>query len=146
MLFRSVFFDKTLATDFKFLRKQGMQLASKMRFSSVQFETLLSNDLWLRSAQQANRMAKLLEKAVRRIPHTRIVYRVEANGVFALIPRPAIATLQKKYFFYVWNEQESVVRWMCSFDTTEDDVKQFSQFVRQVLGASKIRGGRRRKS
>jgi threonine aldolase len=141
-----VFFDKTLATNFKFLRKQGMQLASKMRFSSVQFETLLSNDLWLRSAQQANRMAKLLEKAVRRIPHTRIVYRVEANGVFAQIPRPAIATLQKKYFFYVWNEQESVVRWMCSFDTTEDDVKQFSQFVRQVLGASKIRGGRRRKS
>jgi threonine aldolase len=141
-----VFFDQTLGRDFKFLRKQGMQLASKMRFNSVQFEALLSNDLWLRNARQANRMAKLLEKAVRRIPQARIVYKVEANGVFAQIPRPAIATLQKRYFFYVWNEQESVVRWMCSFDTTEEDVEQFSQFVRQVLGASKTPEGRRRKS
>jgi threonine aldolase len=128
-----VFFDKKLGHDFLYLRKQGMQLASKMRFISAQFDALLTGDLWQKSAQHANRMARLLEKALRRIPQVKIVYRVEANGVFAKIPRPAIAKLQKRYFFYVWNEQQSVVRWMCSFDTTEQDVKQFARFVAETV-------------
>jgi threonine aldolase len=110
-----------------------MQLASKMRFTSVQFEALLSNDLWLKNAQHANRMAKLLEKELKRIPNVRIVYKVEANGVFAQIPREAITKIQKKYFFYVWNEDESVVRWMCSFDTTEEDVKEFAKFAKELV-------------
>src|SRR5712691_7838502 len=114
-----VFFDKKLSHDFLYLRKQGMQLASKMRFISAQFDALLTGDLWLKSAQHANRMARLLQKKLSEIPQVKIVYKVEANGVFAKIPRPAIAKLQKRYFFYVWNEQQSVVRWMCSFDTTE---------------------------
>jgi threonine aldolase len=124
-----VFFDGKLSSDFLYLRKQGMQLASKMRFIAVQFEALLSNKLWLKSAQHANRMAQLLEKELRKIPKLKIVYPVEANGVFAQIPRKAIAKLQKRYFFYVWNEKESVVRWMCSFDTTEEDVRQFARCV-----------------
>ncbi|MBZ5599874.1 MAG: low specificity L-threonine aldolase [Acidobacteriia bacterium] len=128
-----VFFDKRLAQDFLYLRKQGMQLASKMRFISAQLEALLSNDLWLKSAQQANRMARLLEKEVRKIPQVKIVYKVEANGVFAQIPHHAIAKLQKRYFFYVWNEEQSVVRWMCSFDTTEEDVRQFAKFVAETV-------------
>ena len=128
-----VFFDQKLGHDFLYLRKQGMQLASKMRFISAQFDGLLTGDLWHKSAQHANRMARLLEKALRRIPQVKIVYRVEANGVFAKIPRPAIAKLQKRYFFYVWNEQQSVVRWMCSFDTTEQDVKQFARFVAETV-------------
>jgi len=124
-----VFFNPSLARNFMYLRKQGMQLASKMRFISVQFETLLSNDLWKKSAQHANQMARLLETSVNKIPRVKVVYPVEANGVFAQIPREAIAKLQDRYFFYVWSEEESVVRWMCSFDTTEDDIRQFSQFV-----------------
>ena len=128
-----IFFDKKLGHDFLYLRKQGMQLASKMRFISAQFDALFTGDLWHKSAQHANRMARLLEKALRRIPQVKIVYRVEANGVFAKIPRPAIAKLQKRYFFYVWNEQQSVVRWMCSFDTTEQDVKQFARFVAETV-------------
>jgi threonine aldolase len=128
-----VFFDKKLGEDFSFLRKQGMQLASKMRFTSAQFEALLSNDLWLKNAQHANGMAKLLEKELKKIPNVRIIYRAEANGVFAQIPRKAIAKIQKKYFFYVWNEDESVVRWMCSFDTTEEDVKEFAKFVKEIV-------------
>jgi threonine aldolase len=124
-----VFFDKKLGNDFLYLRKQGMQLASKMRFISAQFDALLTGDLWLKSARHANRMARLLQKKLREIPQVKIVYKVEANGVFARIPRSAIARLQKRYFFYVWNEQQSVVRWMCSFDTTEQDVKQFARFV-----------------
>ncbi len=128
-----VFFDKKLSHDFLYLRKQGMQLASKMRFISAQFEALFTRDLWLKSAQHANRMARLLQKQLREIPEVRIVYKVEANGVFAKIPRKAIAGLLKRYFFYVWNEEQSVVRWMCSFDTTEQDVKQFARFVAETV-------------
>jgi threonine aldolase len=128
-----VFFDRKLARDFLYVRKQGMQLASKMRFISAQFEALLSNDLWRKNAQHANRMAWLLEERVSRIPEVKMVHPVEANGVFAKIPHPAVARLQKRYFFYVWDEEESVVRWMCSFDTTEEDVKQFARFIAQTV-------------
>jgi threonine aldolase len=128
-----VFFDKKLGHDFLYLRKQGMQLASKMRFVSAQLDALLTGDLWLKSAQHANRMARLLQKKLGEIPQVKVVYKVEANGVFAKIPRPAIAKLQKRYFFYVWNEQHSVVRWMCSFDTTEQDIKQFARFVADTV-------------
>jgi threonine aldolase len=128
-----VFFDDKLAHNFQYQRKQGMQLASKMRFISAQFDALLTNNLWLQNAQHANRMARLLEKEVTKIPQVKIVYKVEANGVFAKIPRQAIAKLQKRYFFYVWNEEESVVRWMCSFDTTAEDVQQFAKFVAQTI-------------
>ena len=110
-----------------------MQLASKMRFISAQFDALFTDDLWLKSAQHANRMARLLQKELSKIPAVKIVYKVEANGVFAKIPRSAIAKLQKRYFYYVWNEQQSVVRWMCSFDTTEQDVKEFARFVGETL-------------
>ncbi len=128
-----IFFDQKLGLDFLYLRKQGMQLASKMRFISAQFDALLTGDLWLKNAQHANRMARLLKKKLSEIPQVKVVYKVEANGVFAKIPRKAIARLQKRYFFYVWNEHDSVVRWMCSFDTTEQDVKQFAKFVAETV-------------
>lgn len=124
-----VFFRPELAEDFLFLRKQGMQLASKMRFLSVQMETLLTNELWRRNAEHANRMARLLEQEVKKIPGLTIVYPVEANGVFAQIPREAVKRIQERYFFYIWSEKEPIVRWMCSFDTTEEDVRQFAEFV-----------------
>src|SRR5580765_2037738 len=129
-----IFFHPEQARDFLFRRKQSMQLASKMRFISAQLGALLTNDLWLANAQHSNRMAKLLESEVRQIPGVRLVYHVEANGVFAKIPHDAIAKIQERYFFYVWNEEESVVRWMCSFDTTEEDVKEFASFVAQTIG------------
>lgn len=129
-----VFFRPELADEFLYVRKQGMQLASKMRYMAVQMETLLTNDLWRRNAEQANRMARLLEQEVKKIPQVKIVYPVEANGVFAQIPREAILKIQERYFFYVWSEEESVVRWMCSFDTTEEDVRAFAGFVGEVVG------------
>src|SRR6266403_478850 len=129
-----VFFRPELAQDFLFTRKQGMQLASKMRFLSAQMEALLTDDLWRRNAEHANRMARLLEQEVKKIPNVKIVYPVDANGVFARIPREAIPKIQERYFFYVWNEEESVVRWMCSFDTTEEDVRQFATFVGGMVG------------
>ena len=128
-----VFFRKELSQDFLYWRKQGMQLASKMRFISVQLETILTDNLWLRSAQNANRMARLLEEEIRRIPRAKIVYPVEGNGVFVQLPKHAIPKIQERYFFYVWSEDASVVRWMCSFDTTEDDIRQFAAFVRHSI-------------
>ena len=128
-----VFFNPELAADFKFYRKQGMQLASKMRFISAQFEALFTGELWLQNARHANRMAQMLKREISKIPQVNIIYNVEANGVFAQIPRKAIAKLQKRYFFYVWNEAQSVVRWMCSWDTSADDVKQFAEFLRRSL-------------
>jgi threonine aldolase len=133
-----VFFRPELAEDFLFLRKQGMQLASKMRYMSAQMEALLTDELWRRNAEQANRMAQLLEREVRKISNVKIMYPVEANGVFAQIPREAIAKIQEKYYFYVWDEEESVVRWMCSFDTTEEDVREFVKFVGETVGSLRI--------
>jgi threonine aldolase len=128
-----VFFDRNFGQDFLYLRKQSMQLASKMRFIAAQFEALLADDLWRSSAEHANRMARLLEKEVSRIPGVRIVWKVEANGVFAQIPKRAIEKIKDRYFFYMWIEEESIVRWMCSFDTTEDDVRQFAQVVAETM-------------
>jgi threonine aldolase len=129
-----VFFNKKFSRDFLYLRKQGMQLASKMRFISAQLEALLANDLWRKNAQHANRMAELLQREISKIPQVKIIYKVEANGVFAQVPRVAIPKLQKRYFFYVWDESRSVVRWMCSFDTTKDDIIQFTEYLSETLG------------
>ena len=128
-----VFFRPELAREFLFMRKQGMQLASKMRFLAVQMEALLTNDLWRRNAEHSNRMAKLLESEVKKIPQVKVVYPVDANGVFVQIPRPAIKKIQERYFFYPWIEEQSVVRWMCSLDTTEEDIKQFVMFVAEIV-------------
>ena len=128
-----VFFNRELSPDFLYLRKQGMQLASKMRFIAAQFEALLTNNLWRRSAEHANRMARLLEAELRRIPQIKIEWKVEANGVFAQIPRHAVEKIKQQYFFYMWIEEECIVRWMCSFDTTEEDVRNFANAVAEAV-------------
>jgi threonine aldolase len=129
-----VLFRKELVPDFKYLRKQGMQLASKMRFLSAQLGALFSNDLWRRNALHSNRMAKLLESLVRRIRGVKVVQKVESNAVFVRIPRSAIPRLRRRFFFYTWDEADSVVRWMCSWDTTEEDIREFAELVAQVVG------------
>ena len=128
-----VFFRPELSGDFLYLRKQGMQLASKMRFIAAQFEALLTDGLWRRSAEHANRMARLLEKEVSRIPGVKVVWKVEANGVFAQIPRHAIDKIKEHYFFYMWIEEECIVRWMCSFDTSEEDIRDFARIVAEAV-------------
>jgi len=128
-----VFFDKKMAADFKYIRKQGMHLPSKMRFISAQFEALLSGDLWERSATHANRMARLLAADLEKVPKITLTQPVEANGVFAIVPRKFIPALQKKYFFYVWNEEIDEIRLMTSFDTTEADIEQFVGLVKKTV-------------
>ncbi len=128
-----VFFNREVAEDFRFIRKQGMQLPSKMRFVSAQFAALLTDELWLENARHANRMAALLAQELERIPQLVITRRPEANGVFVRMPAEAIPIIQREYFFYVWDEQISEVRLMASYDTTEEDIRDFAALIRRVV-------------
>lgn len=125
-----VFFNKGLSKNFEYIRKQGMQLASKMRFISSQFEAFLSNDLWLKNAQHANKMTKLLYKNIKDVPEVNIIQRVDVNSIFAIIPNKFIDILQKKYIFYNYNSE---VRLMCSFNTKEEDVLCFAKKIKKTL-------------
>lgn len=128
-----IFFDTSVCPSVKYIRKQAMQLHSKTRFIAAQFSTLLKDGLWLKTAGHANRMAQQLAKEASLIPGVKITQEVEANEVFAIIPRHKIETLQKECFFYVWDENASEVRWVCSFDTTENDVIEFVNLLRREL-------------
>lgn len=122
-----VILNPDLARDFKYKRKQSMQLCSKMRFVSAQFTAYLKDDLWIRLANHSNAMARLLAGKIER--SVQISRPVEANGVFAIIPRLAIDMLLRDNFFYVWDEPSCEVRLMCSFDTTEQDVERFAAAI-----------------
>jgi len=131
-----VFFHRELARDAKYIRKQQMQLASKMRFISAQFQALLSNDLWRHNATRANAMARRLADGVRDVPGVRIVHPVQANGVFAVLPESAVAPLQEEFHFYRGFQTATDCRWMCSWDTTEDDVDRFAAAIAEVVPQS----------
>ncbi len=120
-------------TGVEFLRKAGMQLASKMRFVGVQFERLFGTDLWLRSATHANAMARRLADAVADVPGVQITREPEVNSVYAVLPAESTARLQEQFFFYVWDRTTGEVRWMCAFDTTEQDVDDFAEAVRKEM-------------
>jgi threonine aldolase len=128
-----VIFNQQLAQNYKYIRKQGMQLASKMRYIAVQFEALLTDDLWLKNAKQANSMAALLAQEVRNIPGVAITRPVEANGVFVTMPRDAAERLMKNYFFYSMDEERGEYRWMASFDTEEEDVLDFVSAIKEAM-------------
>jgi threonine aldolase len=129
-----VFFDKQLAKNFEFIRKQGMQLTSKMRYISAQFSRFLADDLWLRNASHANKMAQLLAEKLKNIPDVKITQKVEANMVYAIIPNRCIIKLQKQYYFHRFNERTCEVRLMCSFTTQPQDVLSFAQAIRKTVG------------
>lgn len=128
-----VFLKPELAEGFEYNRKQGMQLASKMRFISAQFMAYLENELWKDNAQKANAMAKLLADELSKIEGISLSRPTEANGVFAIIPQVVIPSLQQEYFFHIWNESRSEVRLMCSFDTTPEDVMGFVAAAKRLM-------------
>ena len=128
-----IIINNSLADNFKYIRKQGMQLASKMRFISAQFERYLTDDLWKVNAEHANKMALLLYEELSGLPKIEITQKVESNGVFAVLPGKYIEALQKEYFFYIWDEEKSEVRWMTSFDTTEEDIYGFVKLLRNTV-------------
>lgn len=129
-----VFLDPALARDFRYIRKQSAQLASKMRFVSAQFVAMLEEgDLWRENAAHANAMAALLAERVQGIPGVRILQPVQANEIFAELPAEAVPGLQREFDFYVWTEGTGEVRWVTSWDTTEDDVERFASAIAQRL-------------
>lgn len=125
-----VVFNKELFGAVQFIRKQAAQLASKMRFISAQFIALLSNDLWLRNAKNANSMASVLARKAEALG-IRLTHPVQANAVFAELPAAHVKALQERRFFYAWAESKSQVevRWMTSFDTTESDIGEFVSVI-----------------
>ncbi|WP_181449133.1 threonine aldolase family protein [Nonomuraea aridisoli] len=131
-----VVLDPEAASGVDYIRKTYMQLSSKMRFVSAQFEALLSGDLWLRSARHANAMGRRLAEAVRGIPGVEVPRAVEANAVFAVLPKDVADRLRKRFRFYTWNEATGEVRWMCAFDTTEEDVDAFAAALAEEMAAA----------
>jgi threonine aldolase len=130
-----IFFDPELARNFAYRRMQGAQLSSKMRFIAAQFDALFTDDLWLMSAKHANAMASMLARGLEALPGCRLTQRVEANEVFAILPRQHIAALQSECFFHIWEESISEARFVTSFDTTEEDIEAFLAGARRILGA-----------
>ena len=128
-----VFLNPERADAFKYVRKQGMQLHSKMRFISAQYVAWLSGSLWRECAEHSNAMARLLAELVAEVPDVEITRPVQTNGVFATLPRRVVEPLRERSFFYTWDEELPEVRWMTSFDTTEEDVRGFVATLREVL-------------
>ncbi|MBS2210919.1 low specificity L-threonine aldolase [Carboxylicivirga mesophila] len=128
-----VFANAELANNVKYIRKQSTQLHSKMRYVSAQFIALLQNDLWLQNARHSNNMAALLARELKEVSQVNITQPVESNGVFAVVPKALIEPLQNEFFFYVWDESRSEVRWMTSFDTREEDIKAFVSTIKRLL-------------
>ncbi|MGC0418758.1 threonine aldolase family protein [Embleya sp. AB8] len=119
----------------EYLRKAAMQLASKMRFVSVQFEALLGGDLWLRNARHMNAMATLLAERVADLDGVTLRRMPQANAVFAVLPADVTERMQKRFRFYTWDESIGEVRWVTSFDTTEGDIDAFATALAEELGA-----------
>jgi threonine aldolase len=129
-----------LAPEVRFHRKQQMQLSSKMRFLSAQFNGLLDDQLWLTNAGHANDMARRLASGVGDAPGVRLRYPVESNAVFAALDPARIERLHREWTFHVWDDDEHVVRWMTAFDTTEAEVDEFIAAVRGTASARSAAG------
>lgn len=129
-----VFLKEGLSENFEFVRKQSLQLGSKMRYLSAQLAALLEKDLWLKNARHANAMAKLLEKKLKKqFPELPILYPVEANSLFVQLPPKALKKLQKKSFFWIWDETNSVARWMTGWDTQPEWIDAHLNHLRDSL-------------
>jgi len=128
-----VFADVSLCENFKYIRKQGMQLSSKMRYISAQFSAYLTDDLYLKTARHSNAMAQLLVEKLNTVSEIEITQKSAANAVFAKFPKAIIQPLQETYFFYEWNEDIHEARLMCSWDTTEKEIEDFVLLIKKLL-------------
>lgn len=128
-----VVWDERLAARLPFARKQAGQLGSKLRFVAAQFIALLEGRIWLANARVANAAASLLAREASSIPGVELAYPAQANAVFVKLPRKVIETLRKESRFYDWDERAGLVRWMCSWDTTQNDVLAFSKLLRAEM-------------
>jgi threonine aldolase len=126
-------FNPELADKTKYFRKQAAQLYSKMRFVSAQFIPYLKDEIWKNNAKHSNRMAQMLAGMVSEIKAIKITQDVQANGIFAILPKEIIPLIRKEYFFYDWDEMKGEVRWMTSFDTAEEDIHNMVALLKSHL-------------
>ena len=129
-----LFFNHDLAVDFDYRCKQAGQLASKMRYLSAPWVGMLENDAWLKRATHANNCAQLLGQLIEDVSGLRILAPVEANGVFVEMPDTAIQALRDRgWRFYTFIG--GAARFMCSWDTEQDRVRELAADIRQVMAA-----------
>lgn len=134
----AIILNPALDVELKYRRKQMAQLSSKMRFMAAQFEAYLSTGVWRRNAEHSNLMAQMLCQSLREVPQAKVVYPVQANSVFVQLPNKVWNALLDDYFFYLWDEATDVVRWMCSFDTTEEDIHNLVQALKKRLAGLRV--------
>ena len=127
------FLKSGLANDFKYIRKQGMQLASKMRFISAQYIGYFRNDLWKKCASNSNAMARMLADQLKLISEVQVTQEVQSNGVFVIMPADVAEKMRNHYFFYPWDEKRSEWRLMASWDTKEEDIEDFIDLLKKEL-------------
>jgi len=128
-----LFFNKKISQKFKYIRKQAMQLHSKMRYISAQFDEYLQSALWKKNALHSNKMAGLLLTEIQKFSQIKVTQKVETNAIFVTLPKDVISKIQKESFFYDWNEHIGEVRWMTAFDTSEQDIENFVNILRKYL-------------
>ena len=126
-------FNPELSVKTKFFRKQAAQLYSKMRFMTAQFIPYLEDEIWKENATHSNKMAAKLAGLLADIPLVKITQSVDANGIFLLLPKEIIPLIRKEYFFYDWDESKGEVRWMTSFDSTEEDITNLVDLLKSLL-------------
>ncbi len=124
--------NKDVSKGLRFYRKQGMQLLSKMRFVSAQFVTYLSNDLWRENASNANNMGKYFTNRLSEIPGITLKSEPETNMIFAYMEKDLINSLQKKFDFYLIDDETNLIRLVTSFDTSKDDIDNFIGFIKNI--------------
>jgi threonine aldolase len=127
------FLSKGLSGGFKYIRKQSMQLASKMRFISAQYIAYFRDDLWKKCAEHSNRMALILAEKISRLNGIKITQPVQSNGVFVIMPQSVAESVCRKYFFYPWDEKTSEYRLMTGWDTTEEDISELVEILKREL-------------
>ncbi len=133
-----IFLNPDLGRDFAYIRKQHMQLGSKMRFVAAQFLTYMENDLWKANALAANKATALLAKELAPLSHVRIVYPPEGNSIFARLHKDVIERLNKDFYFYTLETTDApgfpqnwhLIRLMTSFNTTEAEVMEFANAIK----------------
>jgi threonine aldolase len=134
------FLNPALSTDFKYIRKQGMQLASKMRFISAQYISYFKEDLWRKCAFHSNSMAKSLSEKLKQFTEVKITQLVQSNGVFVVLSKDIAEKMQNHFYFYPWNEDSSEYRLMTSWDTTEKDIEDFIELLSRELYKNEEKG------
>ena len=127
-----VIFNPDLVKEARYARKQACQLASKMRYVSCQFTAFLTDELWLKCATHANRLAQKLHDALSAMPDVKFTQKMESNQLFFIMPKEKEEKLHEKYYFYYWNEAIGEMRLVTSWDTTEEDVDGLIEYVKSL--------------